>query len=73
LERHLGTFQETNEKLQVPALDVCHVYLVSSSLNVFIYEQRGNSEEKKKLVEYETRMVKMSRSVKVSVTSRNEL
>jgi len=37
---------KTNEKLQIPALGVCEVYLVLLSLNVFIDEQRENSDKK---------------------------
>ena len=40
----LGRFNKTYEKLQIPALNVCEVYLVLSSLNVFIDEQRENSD-----------------------------
>jgi hypothetical protein len=36
----LECFNKINEKLQIPALDVCEVYFVLSSLNVFIDVQR---------------------------------
>ena len=38
----LGHFNKTYKKLQIPALNVCEVCLVLSSLNVFIDEQREN-------------------------------
>lgn len=42
----LGRFNKTYEKLQIPALNVSEVYLVLSSLNIFIDEQRENSDKK---------------------------
>ena len=38
----LECFNKTNEKLQIPALDVCEVYFVLSSLSVFVDVQREN-------------------------------
>jgi hypothetical protein len=57
----LECFNNTNMKLQIPALGMCEVYLVLSSLNVFIDEQRENSD--KKIVEYEMKVIKMSNEI----------
>jgi len=42
----LERFNKTNTKLQIPALDMCEVYLVLSYLNVFIDKQREHSDNK---------------------------